>query len=355
MGLIPQCPFNTVTNTKKPLYILPTRNGNNHFNVDQCFELKDGRIFTLVNSNYILVYNLLNPTLVDIKIDNSNFDNIEIVKITQLDDGILILYGRSPYIKLFQIESKSYKIIKSIDMSHFLASCHVLECCKLSNGQLAFSLNSEKNSDYYINYVIELIAIFGYDTSTKSLINYYQFSFSGLAIYNILECKNNELLLTRMSFEDKEYTFFNLKEQKSILTIKRKQICEPIKLNENFVLFENLDKIEIINLNDHTIYRTISLAKLGYNYPISCFLKFDDNTLFIGDYAGNIYQFSINWNDTNILNFIEVFRADVSTITVLTKYQRNKLISVSRRNETIKIWDLSLMKNNNNLLENYYY
>lgn len=154
MGLIPQCPFNTVTNTKKPLYILPTRNGNNHFNVDQCFELKDGRIFTLVNSNYILVYNILNPTLVDIKIDNSNFDNIEIVKITQLDDGILILYGRSPYIKLFQIESKSYKIIKSIDMSHFLASCHVLECCKLSNGQLAFSLLyklcKRNNSNFWI-------------------------------------------------------------------------------------------------------------------------------------------------------------------------------------------------------------
>ena len=159
---------------------------------------------------------------------------------------------------------------------------------------------------------------------------------------------------SRMSFEDKEYTFFNLKEQKSILTIKRKQICEPIKLNENFVLFENLDKIEIINLNDHTIYRTISLAKLGYNYPISCFLKFDDNTLFIGDYAGNIYQFSINWNDTNILNFIEVFRADKSSIDILAKYQGNKLISTSNKDENIKIWDLSSLNNNNNLL-NYYY
>jgi len=130
--------------------------------------------------------------------------------------------------------------------------------------------------------------------------------------------------------------------------MKRQQICEPIKLNEIFVLFENSDKIEIINLNDHAIYGAISLTNLGYNYPISCFLKFDENTLFIGDYAGNIYQFSINWNNTNILNFIEVFRADVAAITELKKYQGNRLISVSRRNESIKIWDLSLLNNNNN-------
>ena len=157
-----------------------------------------------------------------------------------------------------------------------------------------------------------------------------------------------------MDFSNKEYTFFNLTDQKTILIMKRQQVCEPIKLNENYVLFENSDKIEIINLDDHSIYRTISLANLGYNYPISCFLKFNDDTLFIGDYAGNIYQFSINWNDTNIPNFIEVFIADVAAINELKKYQRNRLISLSGRNETIKIWDLSLLKNNNNSVENYY-
>ena len=156
-----------------------------------------------------------------------------------------------------------------------------IHVCKLSNGQLALILHNE-NGDQ------EVMALFWYDSGTQNLIYHYQFSLSGLPIYNILESKNNELLFARMDFSNKEYTFFNLTDQKTILIMKRQQVCEPIKLNENCVLFENSDKIEIINLDDHSIYRTISLANLGYNYPISCFLKFNDETLFIGDYAGNI-------------------------------------------------------------------
>jgi len=202
MGLLPQCGINIVTNTKNPLYILPTRIEKGHTGVAQCFELKDGRIISNINLNHILIYNLLNPTLVDIKIEYSNFDNKEIENIAQLDDSILIFSGHSPYIRLVQIESKSFKIIKTIDMSHYLNSCDVYTCSKLSNGQLAFSLHN-KNSGQ------EVIALFGYDSGTKNLIYHYQFSLSGLPIYNILECKSNELLLTRMDMSNKEYTFFN--------------------------------------------------------------------------------------------------------------------------------------------------
>lgn len=344
--LHPKCGPNIVKNTKKPLYLLPTGKLDSQ-EIDQCFELKDGRIIANVNFHNIFVYNLLNPTLVDIKIEHSIFNNNRILNIYQLDDGILIFSGYSSDIRLIQLESKSYKIIRSINMHSYLTDCSVNSCCKLSNGQLAFSL--------YSNFLGSgAIALLGYDSFAKNLIYYYQFELTGLQIYKIIECKNDEVLLIRKSLYNKEYEFFNLKKQKTVLTLERKQICDPIKLNENFILFENLEKIEIINLDTHTIFNTIDLVDLGYKYAIRSFLKFDDYTLFVGDYVGNIYKFSINFYDTINLNFIEVFRADESSIDILAKYQGNKLISTSNIDENIKIWDLSLLNNDNNLL-NYYY
>ena len=345
-ALTPKCGPNIVINTKKPLYLLQTGKLDSE-NIDQCFELKDGRIIANINFHHTLIYNLLNPILVDIKIDHSIFNNSRILNIYQLDDGILIFSGYSSEIRLIQLESKSYKIIRRINMHNYLTSCDVNNCCRLSNGQLAFSL--------YSNFLGSgAIALLGYDTIAKNLIYYYHFELTGIQVNKIIECKNNEVLLIRSNLYNKEYAFFNLKEQKTILTLERKQICDPIKLNENFILFENLEKIEIINLDNHTIYYTIDLADLGYKYAIRNFLKFDDNTLFVGDYVGNIYKFSINYYDINILNFIEVFRADKSSIDILAKYQGNKLISTSNKDENIKIWDLSSLNNNNNLL-NYYY
>lgn len=69
----------------------------------------------------------------------------------------------------------------------------------------------------------------------------------------------------------------------------------------------------------------------------------NDNTLLIGDCIGNIYEFSINFYDPNILNMKEVFNAHKDEVDYLLKYQGNKIISASRLN--IKIWDLSSMEN----------
>ena len=108
--IYPDCGPNIVTNTKKPLYLLQTRSRQ----IKQCFELKDGRFIVNIGYNYtVSVYNLLNPKLIDIYI--GPFNNV-ISDITQLDDGILIFCGGS-YIRLVQIESKSYKIIKTVDMN----------------------------------------------------------------------------------------------------------------------------------------------------------------------------------------------------------------------------------------------
>lgn len=342
---LPQLKPNIVTNTKNPLCILST--GKRDCNrIENCLELKDGRIIVNVSYQYILVYNLLNPTLIDIKIDCDTLKISSGFNIMQLDDGTLIFAGVSPYIRLVQIESKSFKIINTINMDLYLVRCHVDACCKLSNGQLVFSLETHG---------YETIALFGYDVNAKNLIYYYNFAISGYSIYKIIECKNNELFFHRGSTQETGFTFFNLKEQKEVFSMKARNSCEPIKLNENFILFSNSENIEIINLDDHTIYRTISLANLGYNYSINCFLKFDENTLFIGDEVGNIYLFSINWNDTNVLNFVEVFMAADTGIIILSKYQGNKLISVSEFKETINIWDYSFLKNNNyNLSGNYY-
>ena len=233
--MVPDYGPNIVINTKNPLYILSTGKQQTH-NIENCFELKDGRIIVTVSYQYILVYNLLNPRLIDIKIDCANLKISSLFNILQLDDGTIIFSGCSPHISLVQLESKSFKIINTINMDLYLRPCHVNACCKLSNGQLVFSLYSGYAS----------IALFGYDANAKNLIYYYIFAFGGYSISKILECKNNELL-----FLQGELIFFNLKEQKEVLTIKRENgPCDAIKLNENFVIFDNSENIEIINLDD---------------------------------------------------------------------------------------------------------
>ena len=162
MYLRPKCGPNIVKNTKKPLYLLPTGKLDSQ-DIDQCFELKDGRIIANVNFHNVFVYNLLNPTLVDIKIEHSIFNNSPIYNIYQLDDGILIFSGYSSDIRLIQLESKSYKIIRNINMHSYLTYCNVNSCCKLSNGQLAFSLYSDFLGS-------GAIALLGYDTFAKNLI-----------------------------------------------------------------------------------------------------------------------------------------------------------------------------------------
>ena len=126
--------------------------------------------------------NLLNPTLINIKIDCANYNNTEIFNIMQFNDDILIFSGCSSYFRLVQIESKSFKIIKTIDMSLYITSFFVNEGCKLSNGQLDYSLHNN-------NFRYESIALLVYDDSTKNLIYYYNFSFNKFPIYKIIEMK----------------------------------------------------------------------------------------------------------------------------------------------------------------------
>ena len=69
------------------------------------------------------------------------------------------------------------------------------------------------------------------------------------------------------------------------------------QLNEKYVIVGMYGKICIINLIDHSIYKSIQLQ---YDYFITCALKLDNKNLFFSDDRGNIYEFEIDYKDTNI-------------------------------------------------------
>ena len=197
---------NIVKNTKNPLYVLSKVNMDPYQSINQCIELKDGRILLIISGEPIHIYNSLNPTLIDLKIDFSKEIPIGVI---QLDDGILIFICKEAIIKLVQLESKSYKVIRNIYMSQYLKSVSLVKSlCRLSNGQIIFGLH-----DKY--YPFGIISVFQYDIRTKNLLahlNYFGIADIG-KVDHILEWKNYEILISCPNRGD-DHCFFNIKEKK---------------------------------------------------------------------------------------------------------------------------------------------
>ena len=108
------------------------------------------------------------------------------------------------------------------------------------------------------------------------------------------------------------------------------------QLIEKYVIVGMYGKICIINLIDHSIYKSI---KLQYDYFITCALKLDEKNIFFGDDRGNIYEFDIDDKDIN-LKFKDIFAAHGnSPIYQIVKYQENNILS-SGWDGKMRVWKL---------------
>ena len=130
-----------------------------------------------------------------------------------------------------------------------------------------------------------------------------------------------------------------ISDDKSLIGIGNFQLIENSsyeRLNEKYVIVGMYGKICIINLFDHSIYKSIQLQ---YDYFITNALKLNDKNLFFSDDRGNIYEFEINEKDVNI-ECKDIFAAHGnSPIYQLSKYQDNNILS-SGWDGKMRVWKL---------------
>ena len=103
-------------------------------------------------------------------------------------------------------------------------------------------------------------------------------------------------------------------------------------LTKDLLLSTGIDKLYIINVNQHNITRIINAP--GSNYiGVSCILN--NNTLLTGDSKGNIKQWKIEGDNLNLISTKE--NAHDTGIMSLIKLGDGSILSGSSYGE-IKIW-----------------
>ena len=326
--------INYVKKTKNPLLLVKVSD-NEPIETYSCFELKDGRILSICK-NLINIHNLENPTLIDIQIKEN------LIGLIELNDGLLILYYYDN-IKLIKLSKNAYEIIQNIKVNN------------VHNDHLSINAVTQLYNDIIIfalwesNYYLGSISYYRYDKINKKLIYLSNIALSDiLSICCITELNNEELLLLSKNngpFEGITFSFYNIKNQNISLTLNYNFLSYPILLNKDYILIGNFEKIEIFDIHEHKVYKTINIKDFGYDYKIMTFLKLDEKALYVGDNVGNIYEYYILIFDNTNLVLKDVFKAHDSRVIYFSKYKGNKIISTSENNK-IKIWKLKSYNNN---------
>ena len=297
---------NRVTKIKQPNKIII-----NHKNiVRRVFQLKDRRIISCSDDDYINIYNLYNPNKIDIQIKNNDLGVLDLIEIKK---GIIIACCES--LKLIKINKNDYIIIQTLKPHKELIN----RVIKLSNGFIATCSDDQKIQFYtYKNDNLEI-----YDNID-----------SGHRIYSIHECNKNEIVAYCGKIFENFLKFYDINNKQLIIKFKIKYyIVIPIYdfISKNYLVIGDYGRIIIFNLINHSIHQSINL---DYNYYILCCLKLNNNTLFCGDNKGNIYEFNIK---NNLIYLKDIVRAHDDMVFYLSKYKGNKLISCSK-DCSIKIW-----------------
>ncbi len=231
------------------------------------------------------------------------------------------------------IQLNNFKIIQSLN---FPTTDHKTNLKKLSTGEIVVSAREGKI--YFCNYKDKKL----------ELIN--EFSITPHRPLSVYECNNNrEIMILDFEFEKRLHLlFYDIKtknriaiisDDKNLINIGDFQLINNSsyeQINEKYVIVGMYGKICIINLTDHSIYKSIQLQ---YDYFITCALKLDDKNLFFSDDRGNIYEFEIDDKDINI-KFKDIFAAHgESPIYQIAKYQENNILS-SGWDGKIRVWKL---------------
>ena len=274
--------------------------------------LNDGRFATGSDDHSIVIYNnkTFKPDLT-IK-EHSSYVN----SLIQLKSGVLVSGSGDNTIKLFNINGNNYNIIQTLK-EHTGSIYKLLE---LNNEKLVtcsgdnsiifyFKENNEYKNDFKIN------------TNGNN--------------GPIIQTKNNEICYYEET--NSALCFFDLNERKNITKINNISVTDYIydsllMMTNDLLLAAGENKLTIINVNSHSVIRSIDVSGSSYIYA-ACLITND--MILTCDYNHTIIQWKIDGDNLRLIGKKENAH-DTSIYTI--KKIGNGLIMSGDNNGEVKIW-----------------
>ena len=293
---------------KEPKHIL-----NYHTRGIACSTLlNDGRFATGSGDNSIIIYNdkTYKPDLTIKEHKDSVYSLI------QLNSGILVSGSSDNTIKLFNINGNSYNVIQTLTYH----TDWVGKIIELYNNKLV-SCSIDQTINFYLKE----------NNKYKKDFTIYTNGSSG----PIIQIKNNEICYYEGT--NSALCFYDLEERKIITKLNNISVNAYswdtlIMMSKDLLLAAGDSKLTIININSHSVIRTIDVTGSSDIFSI-CLLN--NELLLTGDYNHNIIEWKIE-ND-NLRQLSKKENAHDTNINTITKIG-NGLIMSGDGNGQIKIW-----------------
>ena len=274
--------------------------------------LNDGRFATGSDDKSIIIYNnkTFKPDLT-IKEHSSN-----VYSLIQLSSGILCSGSNDKTIKLYNINGNTYNVLQTLSYH----TDTVTKIIELRNKKLV-SCSGDNTIIFYFKDNNQYTKDFNIKTN----------GLNG----PIIQTKNNEICY----YEDTNSAlcFFDLQERKNITKINNISVTNYIydsllMMSNDLLLAAGENKLTIININSHSIIRSIDVSGSSWIYS-ACLLT--DDIILTADYNHRIIQWRIQHDNLELISKKE--NAHDSSIYVLKKIG-NGLIMSGDGNGEVKIW-----------------
>ena len=274
--------------------------------------LNDGRFATGSADKSIIIYNnkTFKPDLT-IK-EHSSY----VYSLIQLSSGILCSGSDDKTIKLYNINGNTYNVLQTLSY-HTNGISKIIE---LRNKKLV-SCSYDNTIIFYFKENNQYTKDFNIKTNGSN--------------GPIIQTKNNEICY----YEDTNSAlcFFDLQERKNITKINNISVTNHfvdslLMMSKDLLLAAGENKLTIININSHSIIRSIDVSGSSWIYS-ACLLT--DDIILTADDNHRIIQWRIQHDNLELISKKE--NAHDSSIYVLKKIG-NGLIMSGDGNGEVKIW-----------------
>ena len=274
--------------------------------------LKDGRFAIGSSDNSIIIYNskTFKPELT-IKEHNNSISNI-----ISLSSGCLASCSWDKTIKIYNINENKYKVMQTLSY-HRNSVWKIIE---LKNKKLV-SCSEDKS-------------VIIYNIGNNEYKKEFSISTNG-PNGPIIETKENEICYSEI--DNNSICFYNISKKKIINQMNNISITSNIfnsllMISNDLLLVAGNSVISIINVNSHSLIRTIDVPDSNYIYSV-CFLN--KNMILTSDYNKRIIQWKIEGDNLKLISKKE--NAHDGEIYTLSKLPNGLILSGSR-DKFVKIW-----------------
>ena len=271
--------------------------------------LYDGRIATSSRDNSIIIYNK-NTFKPDIKIKEHDRP---VRYILQLSSGMLASCSFDTTIKIFIIKDNNYQVFQTLKYHKgpvykiIELNSKKLVSCSNDRSFIVYSIDSNK---YYKDYQVVIDGGCFCIIQTKKNEICYSNGLNSIYFYDLLKkktiCKINDINITG-------WNSFNM-------------------ITKDLLLISGYELLSIINVNNYSLSRTISVRYSGC-INLSCMLN--KNMLLTGDEERRIIQWKIEGDNLKLLSIKENVHS--TGVITLLKLGNEQILSGSGDGE-IKIW-----------------